>query len=86
MYEQQKASTCTQSCFAATGAGSAPGPSGLSLYASVSLTVDLAGNGHSTNGSSDTPQKPKKRLHKPEIWKKLKQRRERSINRLPQVK
>ena len=48
---------------------SAPGPSGLCLHASVSVTVELAGNRHSTNGSSDTPKQPKKRLRKAEAWK-----------------
>ena len=36
----------------------------------MSLTVDLARNGHSKNGSSNTPRRPKKRLRKPGTWKR----------------
>ena len=48
------------------------GPSGLSIHATVSIAVDLAGNGHSTNGSngSQTPKRPKKRPRRPDTWKK----------------
>ena len=49
---------------------SVPGPSGLCLHASVSVTVSLAGNGSSSNGSSDTPKRPKKRPRNPESWKR----------------
>jgi hypothetical protein len=49
---------------------SVPGPSGLCLHASVSVTVSLAGNGRSSNGSSDTPKRPKKRPRQPESWKR----------------
>ena len=49
---------------------SAPGPSGLCLHASVSVSVSLAGNGRSSNGSSDTPIRPKKRPRRPETWKR----------------
>lgn len=45
------------------------GPSGLSIHASVHIAVDLAGNGHSTNGS-ETPKRPEKRPQRPEKWKK----------------
>ena len=48
----------------------APGPSGLSLHTSVSVTVSLAGNGHSNNGSSDTPRRPRKRPRRPDTWKR----------------
>ena len=47
------------------------GPSGLSIYASVSIAVNLVRNGHSTNGSSDsqTPKMSKKRPKRPETSK-----------------
>ena len=48
---------------------SAPGPSGLCLHASVSASVTLAGNGSSSNGSSDTPKRRKKRPRRSESWK-----------------
>ena len=32
-----------------------PGPSGLCIQASMAVTLQAAGNGDSTNGSSDTP-------------------------------
>ena len=48
------------------------GPSGVSIQAAITLTVDLAGNGHSTNGSSGstTPARSHKRPRRPEQWKK----------------
>ena len=46
------------------------GPSGLCIEATVSLTLRSAGNGDSTNGSSDTPARPRKRPRKPESWKR----------------
>ena len=47
-----------------------PGPSGLCIQASVAVTLQAAGNGDSTNGSSDTPHHPRKRQRHPESWKK----------------
>ena len=51
-----------------------PGPSGLSsglsIHATVALTIECAGNGRSSNGSSDTPQRPRKRPRRPETWKR----------------
>ena len=48
------------------------GPSGLSIHTVVSVTVDFAGNGHSTNGSNNntTPIRSRKRPRRPETWKK----------------
>ena len=47
------------------------GPSGLSIHASVALTIECTGNGHSTNGSSsDTPKRPRKRARRPDTWKR----------------
>ena len=53
---------------------SLPGPSsssgpGLRCHVATSLAIREAGNG-STNGSSDTPGRPKKRKRRPETWKK----------------
>ena len=53
---------------------SLPGPSsssgpGSRCHVATSLAIREAGNG-STNGSSDTPARPKKRKRKPETWKK----------------
>jgi len=42
------------------------GPSDLSIHASVHIAVDLAGNGHSTNGT-ETPKRPRR----PEKWKNV---------------
>lgn len=48
-----------------------PGPSGINVHANVCIAVSLAGNGHSTNGSSDTPSRlGRKRVRKPEQWKR----------------
>lgn len=48
-----------------------PGPSGLSVHASITVAVDIAGNGHSMNGSSDSiPKRPRKRSRRPENWKR----------------
>ena len=51
-----------------------PGPSGLSsglsIHATVALTIVCARNGRSSNGSSDTPQQPRKRPRRPETWKR----------------
>ena len=48
-----------------------PGPSGLSIHATVVLSLECTGNGHSTNGSSsDTPKRPRKRARRPETWKR----------------
>ena len=41
------------------------GPSGLCIEATVVLTLQSAGNGHSTNGSSDTLRRPRKRQRDP---------------------
>ena len=46
------------------------GPSGLCIEASVAITVRSAGNGSSTNGSSETPVRPRKRPRRPETWKR----------------
>ncbi|CAI8043115.1 hypothetical protein GBAR_LOCUS23922 [Geodia barretti] len=46
------------------------GPSGLCIEATVALTLRSAGNGESTNGSSDTPVRPRKRQRRPETWKR----------------
>ena len=37
-----------------------PGLSGLCIQASVAVTLQAAGNGDSTNGSSDMPHRPRK--------------------------
>ena len=47
-----------------------PGPSGLSIHATVAITIECAGNGRSSNGSSETPQRPRKRPRRPEAWKR----------------
>ena len=48
-----------------------PGPSGISIHATVAVTIQCAGNGHSSNStSSDTPRRPRKRPRKPETWKR----------------
>ena len=60
-----------------------PGPSGLQadtssspsgeqdLHAVTSSALEAAGGGESTsNGSSDTPKRPRKRPRRPENWKK----------------
>ena len=48
-----------------------PGPSGLSIHATIALTVQCTGNGQSTNGSSsDTPFCPRKRPRRPHTWKR----------------
>ena len=47
-----------------------PGTSGLCIQANVVVTLRVAGNGDSTNGSSDTPHRPRKRIRHPESWKK----------------
>ena len=52
-----------------------PGPSGLCIQASVVVTLQAAGNADSTNGSSDTSQRPRKRERHPESWKKPLRRR-----------
>lgn len=44
-----------------------PGPSALQVDELVSHAVQAAGNGSSTNGSSETPARPRKR---PETWKR----------------
>ena len=46
-----------------------PGPSGLCIEATVAITLRDAGNGHSTNGSSDTPARPRKRPRRPDTWR-----------------
>lgn len=47
------------------------GPNGISIQATVALTIAYTGNGHSTNGSSsDTPRRPRKRVRKPDAWKR----------------
>ena len=47
-----------------------PGPSGVSIHATVAVTIRCTGNGHSSNGSSsDTPKRPRKRPRRPETWK-----------------
>ena len=46
------------------------GPSGLCIEPTVALTLRSAGNGESTNGSSDTPVRPRKRQRRPETWKR----------------
>ena len=46
-------------------------PSGLSIYATVAVTVQCTGNGHSSNGSSsDTPKRPRKISRRPETWQR----------------
>ena len=45
-------------------------PSGLCIEATVALTLRSAGNGESTNGSSDTPVRPRKRQRRPETFQK----------------
>lgn len=52
-----------------------PGPSGVNVHATVCVAVSLAGNGHSTNdtsnGSDATPTRPsRKRKRRPETWKR----------------
>ena len=48
-----------------------PGPSGLSIHATVAVTVHCTGNGHSSNGSlSDTPKRPRKRSRRPKTWQR----------------
>lgn len=61
-----------------------PGPSGLhaeasssspevqsqDLHAVTSSAIAAAGGGESTNGSSDTPRRPRKRPRRPENWRK----------------
>ena len=46
------------------------GPSGLCIEAMVPLTLRGAGNGESTNGSSNTLVHPLKRQRRPETWKR----------------
>ena len=46
---------------------SAPDPR---CHVATSAAIREAGNGSATNGSSDTPARPRKRLRKPETWKK----------------
>ena len=64
---------------------SVAGPSGLNVHTSVSVTVNLAGNGLSMNGTSgsDTPRRPKKDLTGQILGKetlpKLRERREKCI-------
>ena len=54
-----------------SGSANLPGPSGLNVHASVCVSLKLAGNGNSTNGSSDTPTRPgRKRARRPEQWKR----------------
>ena len=48
-----------------------PGPSGLSIQATVALTVHYTGNGQSTGSSSDTPSRPRKRPRRPHTWKRV---------------
>lgn len=46
-------------------------PSGLSIHATVALTIQSTGNGYSTNGgSSNTPKRPRKRARRLETWKR----------------
>ena len=48
-----------------------PGTSGLCIEATVALTLRTAGNGSSSNGSSDTtPRRPRKRPRDPDPWKR----------------
>ena len=51
-----------------------PGPSDVNVHATVCVAVSLAGNGHSTNGTSNgsdaTPTRPSwKRKRRLETWK-----------------
>ena len=49
---------------------SEPGPSGgpSRAHRLASLAIRDAGNGSSSNGSSDTPSRPRKRPRRPETW------------------
>ena len=51
---------------------SEPGPSSTSVHTAVSVVINLAGNGHSTNGSagSETPKRSQKRVRRPDSWKR----------------
>ena len=49
----------------------AAGPSGLCIQATIAISLQSAGNGHSTNGSgSDTPRRPRKRPRRPDTWRR----------------
>ena len=56
-------------CISAVSAVMTSNP-GLCIEASVAVTLRTAGNGDSTNGSSDTPHRPRKRQRHPENWKR----------------
>ena len=51
---------------------SKPGPSSTSVHTAVSVVINLAGNGHSTNGSagSEMPKRSQKRVRRPDSWKR----------------
>ena len=47
---------------------------GQRVHALASVAVAKAGGGSSTNGSSDTPKRPRKHVRRPETWKKMQQK------------